>query len=184
MPAPTSRLLVLKTPPGTATHKALRELRDADPNGLYDYNHIYLRSGLVSEPQVARSAGGRPTKPEPRAHLRVGLIDTGVDSTHPAFDESLVQLGLRRNATARCPRHRSRLAPGGAAVAEIYAADVYCGSPTGGSVDALATAFSWLVDERVAVMNVSLVGPEKRHARAHRPLAHRARVPHRRGRGQ
>ena len=39
------RLLVLKTPPGNATQKALRELRNADPNGLYDYNHIYLRSG-------------------------------------------------------------------------------------------------------------------------------------------
>lgn len=35
---------------------------------------------------------------------------------------------------------------------------MYCGSPTGGSVDALAAAFSWLVDERVAVINVSLVG--------------------------
>ena len=45
------------------------------------------------------------------------------------------------------------------AVAEIYAADVYCGSPTGGSVDALAAAFGWLVNERVAVLNVSLVGP-------------------------
>ena len=142
------RLLVVKTPPGTATHKALRELRDADPNGLYDYNHIYLGSGLVSEePQVARSAGGRPTKPEPRAHLRVGLIDTGVDTTHPAFDESLVH-GWGCGGTQHPDAHGTAVASllAAHAVAELYAADVYCGSPTGGSVDAIAAAFGWLVD--------------------------------------
>ncbi|HEV2286244.1 MAG TPA: S8 family serine peptidase, partial [Steroidobacteraceae bacterium] len=49
-------------------------------------------------------------------------------------------------------------APGG----ELYAADVFCGLPTGGSVEAVVEAFAWLVDERVAVINVSLVGPPNR----------------------
>jgi subtilisin family serine protease len=44
--------------------------------------------------------------------------------------------------------------------AELYAADVYCNEPTGGAVDALAAAFAWLVEQRVAVVNVSLVGPD------------------------
>jgi subtilisin family serine protease len=44
--------------------------------------------------------------------------------------------------------------------AEIYAADVYCNAPTGGAVDALAGAFAWLAEQRVAVINVSLVGPD------------------------
>ncbi len=44
--------------------------------------------------------------------------------------------------------------------AELYAADVYCGAPTGGAVDALAGAFGWMVRERIAVINVSLVGPD------------------------
>jgi subtilisin family serine protease len=48
---------------------------------------------------------------------------------------------------------------GAAPGAELYAADVYCGSPAGGAADAVADAFSWLVRERVAVINVSLVGP-------------------------
>jgi subtilisin family serine protease len=39
---------------------------------------------------------------------------------------------------------------------------VYCGLPTGGSVEAVAEGFAWLVGERVAVINVSLVGPANR----------------------
>jgi subtilisin family serine protease len=48
---------------------------------------------------------------------------------------------------------------GAAPGADLYAADVYCGLPTGGSVEAVAEALSWLVHERIAVINVSLVGP-------------------------
>ena len=44
--------------------------------------------------------------------------------------------------------------------AELYAADIYCNAPTGGAVDALAAAFAWLAQQRVAVINVSLVGPD------------------------
>jgi subtilisin family serine protease len=36
---------------------------------------------------------------------------------------------------------------------------VYCGLPTGGAIDAVASALGWLARERVAVINVSLVGP-------------------------
>ena len=32
-------------------------------------------------------------------------------------------------------------------------------TPTGGAVDAVAAAFGWMARERVAVINVSLVGP-------------------------
>jgi subtilisin family serine protease len=36
---------------------------------------------------------------------------------------------------------------------------VYCGEPAGGAVDAVAAAFGWMSREKVAVINVSLVGP-------------------------
>ena len=54
---------------------------------------------------------------------------------------------------------RSARFHGAAPGSELYAADVYCGVPTGGAVDAVADAFAWLVRERVPVINVSLVGP-------------------------
>jgi subtilisin family serine protease len=54
---------------------------------------------------------------------------------------------------------RSQRFHGAAPGSELFAADVYCGLPTGGAVDAVADALSWLVRERVPVINVSLVGP-------------------------
>ncbi|HTV97835.1 MAG TPA: S8 family serine peptidase [Steroidobacteraceae bacterium] len=156
------RLLVLKTAPGTATQKVLRELRSADPNGLYDYNHIYLTSGLATFAQIQgapASATGR-SEPAPAPRIRVGLIDTGIDTTHPAFGESLVH-GWGCGGTQHPDAHGTAVASllAAHAAAEIYAADVFCGLPTGGSVDDLIAALGWLVDERVAVINVSLVGP-------------------------
>jgi subtilisin family serine protease len=54
---------------------------------------------------------------------------------------------------------RSARFGGAAPGAALYAADVYCGSPTGGSVEAIAEALEWLAGQRVPVINVSLVGP-------------------------
>jgi subtilisin family serine protease len=51
-----------------------------------------------------------------------------------------------------------RAAPG----AQIYAADIYGGVPTGGASSALARALGWLAQENVQVINVSLVGPRNR----------------------
>jgi subtilisin family serine protease len=48
---------------------------------------------------------------------------------------------------------------GAAPGSELYAADVYCGLPTGGAVDAVSDALGWMVHEHVPVINVSLVGP-------------------------
>jgi subtilisin family serine protease len=48
---------------------------------------------------------------------------------------------------------------GAAPGSELYAADVFCGLPTGGAADAVSDAFAWLAREKAAVINVSLVGP-------------------------
>jgi len=46
--------------------------------------------------------------------------------------------------------------------ATLYAADVYCGQPVGGSAERVAQALAWMARERVPVVNVSLVGPTNR----------------------
>jgi subtilisin family serine protease len=100
---------------------------------------------------------------------RVGLIDSGVDIAHPVFHDAVIHpwgCGNRNLASAHGTAVASLLAGQGTAFhgvlvkAELYAADVYCDAPTGGAVDALAAAFSWLAQQRVAVINVSLVGPD------------------------
>jgi subtilisin family serine protease len=176
------RLVVFKAPQGMSTKKALRTLREADPSGSYDYNHIYSGGGATGG--RAPSRGGRETS-EPTDHdartslppaanpaqsgVRIGLLDSGVDVTHTVFRESVVHTwgcGSRAipaahgTAVASLLIGRSEVFHGVHPDAELYAADVYCGRPTGGAVDALVAAFGWMVQERVPVINVSLVGPK------------------------
>jgi hypothetical protein len=158
------RLLVLKAPEKSTTRNALRDLRAADPQGLYDYNHIYLGVGATADesPDAAPAdVAKRGATPLSTAHIRVGLLDTGVDSTHPAFRDSLIHgwgCGTHQVAAAHGTEVASLLVAHGGN--EVFAADVYCGSPTGGSVDALVAALGWLSEQAVPVINVSLVGPK------------------------
>jgi subtilisin family serine protease len=171
-------VIVLQPPRNMSLAKALRRLREADPAGTYDFNHIYSGGGLVSG---AASSGNPPPDsngpdsngPEGAAGpmFRVGLIDSGVDIFHPVFHDATIHswgCGNKMLASTHGTAVASLLVGqgqesgfrGGIHNAELFAADVYCDAPTGGAVDALAAAFAWLVKQRVAVINVSLVGPD------------------------
>jgi subtilisin family serine protease len=190
-----------------STRRALARLRAMDPNGAYDYNHIYFDSGVVAGNDAARGAtqrdddrpvaggahedaarasgnvlAGGPTRrlllaaadgsadvsnAEP-ARVKVGLVDGGVDVGHPVFLGAVIhQHGCgdksvpspHGTAVASLMIGRSELFHGASPGAELFAADVYCGLGTGGAVDAVVDAISWIARARVPVMNVSLVGP-------------------------
>jgi subtilisin family serine protease len=162
------RVIVLTAAPGMSTKQALENLRESDADGVYDYNHIYTNAGGLLEdfrasrntPAAAPQTHTSPVAPLERGRVRVGLLDAGIETTHPVFRDSAVH-------TWGCA-NKSRPSPHGTAVAslllvrtnaELYAADVYCGQPTGGAVDAIVAAFAWMTSERVPVINVSLVGP-------------------------
>ena len=163
-----ARIVVLRVPPRTSMRRALQQLRTLDPNGTYDFNHLYFESGSRRgrfAPADAQSPAGEGARAN---SVRVGLIDGGVDAGHPVFHDATVH----QHGCAGAPvasEHGTEVASlligradrfrGAAPGAELFAADVYCGRPTGGAVDAVADAFAWLVRERVAVINVSLVGP-------------------------
>jgi len=154
------RLTVLKAPSGMSTKKALSELRSLDPTGTYDFNHIYTGGGALLSDVPAVS----PTPPAAtrgQTAPRVGLLDTGIDTTHPAFRNSIIHswgCGNTPVPSAHGTAVASLLIAH--ADADIYAADVYCGLPTGGAVDAIVGALGWMMQEQVAVINVSLVGPK------------------------
>jgi subtilisin family serine protease len=171
------RLVVFRAPPGMSTKKALRTLRQADPGGSYDYNHIYsgggaLIAGAVETAGAAAHDAPPSTPPAAKplqARARIGLLDSGVDATHPVFRESVLHAwgcgdhpvpAAHGTAVASLLIGHSEVFHGVRPDAELYAADVFCGRPTGGAVDALVAAFGWLVQEKVAVINVSLVGPK------------------------
>lgn len=146
-------MVTLRAPAGMATRRALRRLREADPNGVYDFDHLHLESGVgLAITGFAQSgASGGP---------RVGLVDSGVNASvrvaaQRAFATEQPVAGPHGTTIAELI---SSAAPG----ARIYAADIYGGAPTGGASSALARALGWLATENVAVINVSLVGPRNR----------------------
>lgn len=158
------REVVLRVPPGLDTADALAKLRALQPDLQADFNHLYTRSG-----DVAAGTGAKPVAP-PGA-LRVGLIDGGVDRRHAALrhagggsfgcgDKPVPS--EHGTAVASLLVGRDRGFSGAAVKAELFAADVYCDKPDGGSAEAVVRALAWMARERVAVINVSLVGPQNR----------------------
>lgn len=157
------RLVVLRVPAGQPVSALLQALRAADPEGSYDFNHIFTGSGGPGEEGAA--AGTTPAR---GPAVRVGLVDSGVDRTHAVFEDVDIRPWGCQGAQRPAPHgtavaalmvgrsvHFSGAAPGGS----LYAADVYCDDPAGGSVDRITAALAWLARERVGVVNVSLVGP-------------------------
>lgn len=147
-----TNMVTLRAPRGISTRRALRRLRQADPNGAYDFDHLHLESGAALTLPAFAQTGVASTGP------RVGLIDSGVGpnvAARRAFASSEPVVGPHGTTIAGLI---SSAAPG----ARIYSADIYGGAPTGGASSALARALGWLAQENVAVINVSLVGPRNR----------------------
>ena len=158
--------VVLTPPRGLSLRRAVERLRALDPDGSYAFNHVHAPAGEVAAAGRRLSSTRGPTAQGGRG--RIGLIDTGVEARHPALAGArIVQRGFA--GPSRPAPHGTAVAsllvgqagaftgaaPGGA----LYAADVYGGSPAGGSATGLAQALAWMAENEVPVVNVSLVGP-------------------------
>src|SRR5260370_30236698 len=174
------RVVVLRAPQAMTTKKALRALREADPGGSYDYNHIYTGGGASSgrapsqggTEMTGTTAHDAPTSMPPAAspdqsRVRIGLLDSGVDVTHPVFRGSVVHAwgcdnhavpAAHGTAVASLLIGRSEVFHGVHPDAELYAADVYCGRPTGGGVGPLVAGLRVVVEVRVPFIHVIVVG--------------------------
>ncbi|MFI4885226.1 MAG: S8 family serine peptidase [Steroidobacterales bacterium] len=159
------RIVVLGIPARMTTSRALSLLRRWDPAGTYDYNNIYTESGMTAG--RATLPAGIAGSPAARA-TALGLVDGGVGIAPPVFRADVIHRhgcggavvpSVHSTEVASLMVGRSAQFGGAAPGAALYAADVYCGRPTGGAVDAIAEALEWLAEERVPVINMSLVGP-------------------------
>ena len=154
------KITVLQTPEGWTARRGLKGLRKLDPEGTYDYNHVYLDGGAAAAPAAGGcriaphgARGSRARRPHRR---RRGRRTPGASRTF-VCSASAAAAASCPTRTARRSRPSSPTARVGAS--EIFAADVYCGEPTGGAIDAVAAALGWLAREKVGVINISLVGP-------------------------
>ncbi len=151
-------ITTVRAPRGMSTRRALRRLREADPEGSYDFDHLYLESG--AGPVVVALAQSGASNHGPR----IGLIDSGVDA-HPSLVGAIATQRAFAGETAAPASHGTAIASLLIATtpnARLYVADIYGGAPTGGASSSLARALVWLARERTPVINVSLVGSRNR----------------------
>lgn len=171
LPGIDQRLVTLLVPRGTGTREALRDLRQADPQGQYDFDHLYMESGAPPAVPSAAPASFLAPMPEVRqVDIRVGLIDGGVDASHPVFQRRPPQVS-GCGGVARPSAHGTAVASlfvgwaadfaGAAPGAQLLAVDVYCGGDApGGRMRDVVAALGELAAAHARVVNMSIVGPD------------------------
>lgn len=158
------RIVALKIPRGVSARAAVARLRRLDPQGQYDFNHLYLAAGATPP------ASGRDAPPAPASGrgARIGLVDGGV-AAHPSLAGAVVEqrgfaagglkVSAHATAVASLVAGEAGAFHGAAPGARLLVADVYGGSPIGGSAVLIAKALAWFGQAQVPVVNISLVGP-------------------------
>lgn len=156
----------LNLPEGMSATSAIASLRAADPEGTYEYDHVYDPTGGTV---TAFAAAG--VSLDAKAE-RIGMIDGGVELDHPALRNTRVEtknsvLGARGDhvsvhgtAVASLLVGEDRDFHGAMPGTTLYAADAFCGSAAGGAADDIARALAWLVEKQVPVINISIAGPK------------------------
>ena len=144
-----------------------------------DLNHIYTAGDRVSDQGEVgvdpRAAIGLPEGMD-QLSLRIGMIDSSVDLTHPALagahiqsrsftSDGAVQPNFHGTAIASIIAANGADFVGIAPRSELYAAGVFEEDPERGEIAStvsLVRALDWLISSGVDVVNVSLAGPPNR----------------------
>lgn len=156
------RTVTLRVPDGWPVDRALERLRRIAPAGEFAANHLHSQAGAAgaSAGTAALAQGGGS------GAASVGLIDGGV-AAHPSLRGAVRQRGFVAGAPAPSA-HGTAVASliagqgsvrGSAPGTTLYVADIYGRDPAGGNAAALVRAIGWMVQQRVPVVAVSLVGP-------------------------
>lgn len=155
------RSVTLRTPRGLSLEKAMALLQRIAPEGEFTPNHIHLQSGTSGAALKAGAAlaGGQP------GSASIGIIDGGA-AAHPSLSR-VEQRGFVTGAPV-ASAHGTAIASlavgqgavkGAAPGAGLLIADVYGRDPKGGNAVAISRAIGFMVQRRVRVIAMSLVGP-------------------------
>ena len=162
------KVVVLRAPRGMSARNALKRLRALDPAGRYDVNHLFDPAGGTGTSIAAASVASGAIRGDGK---RIGLVDGGIDESHPAFKSArLAMMNAVANEPPLVTAHGTALASllvgesqgftGAFPGATLYAADVFGGEERGGAADSVARGLEWLAQKQVPVIAMSLAGPE------------------------
>lgn len=165
----------LRTPSGQTADAALQRIRSILPEVTFDYAHLYRPSGEGAAPvrYAAAMIGAPADQPGScSASSRVGLIDSGVGSHATLASAKVVRKNFVDRNAATNVAHGTAIAsilvgdlPGSGPLlsgAQLYSANVFAQDGAGLRADptAIIEALDWMAQNRVPVVNLSLMGPE------------------------
>ena len=169
LPALGLVMVTLRNPPGSGLGQTVANLRNALPDAVVDFNHLYrFAEAADAVPEVESDAAPTASGEPPAApSLRVGMIDSAVLEEHIALRESsVVARDFVTNEGPRPLTHgtavASLIARSANNGAEILSASVFFQAENyapGATTESLVAALDWLATERVDVINMSLAGP-------------------------
>lgn len=152
------RLVRFARPRGMSMRAALRALRNLSPTAIAAPNYIYRESQAA----IGASTPARPRAPRQFAGV-VGVIDTGVDGralppgallSHSAFAGPQPIPGRHGSIVAAIVAENG---------AQVHAADVFGRTAEGrlaAAADSIVRALDWMLAHNVAVINISIEGPD------------------------
>ncbi|MFO7641943.1 MAG: S8 family serine peptidase, partial [Candidatus Competibacteraceae bacterium] len=168
----------LRVPAGVSAPQARRNLARRIPEGYFVLNHIYRVAAACPEDRcygsslIGWEASGRCGR-----GIKLGMVDTAVNKRNPALSGRRVTTrSFAEDGRASSPTHGTAVAallvgapssgfPGLLPNAELYAADTFIGTSPETlrtNVLLLSQGLDWLLEQQVAVVNVSLTGPANR----------------------
>ncbi len=142
----------LRVPPGQSLKAALGVLEKLGGEVSADQLHLPSGGGARAALSTTETVAGRGTM--------VGVIDGGAEGAERSKGFATGAPRANDHGTAV-----ASLIAGGNGIrgslpgARIASADVYGSDPAGGNATAIAKALGWLVEQRVSVATISLVGP-------------------------
>ncbi len=167
-------LAVVQIPRGKSVPEAVRELTQRFPGIMIDANHLFE---VQASGETARGAMGWPdASPDCGTGVRLGMIDSGVDTTHVALKNQKIEF-VSFHSKGRNPGpmvHGTAIAailvgksswggllPG----AQLFAASMFETDGNGrkvGSARGLLKSLNWLAQMKVDAVNLSVAGTDNK----------------------
>lgn len=170
------QLVRFRVPAPLDSFAELKKHLPAHLHGQLDRNHIYSPQQGNPQSSIDNPASAPATNPLCNQAVTIGLIDTAINTQHPAFKQSNIHSKDFAGEEFDAPRahgtavagilvgHSEQLTPLLPA-ADLFAASVFyprSDYAQGATMVNLVRALDWLLQKKVRVINMSLAGPDNK----------------------